>query len=128
MDRHSFLLILLPVLLAFPTSVTAQQFSADAVARDAETAFRAMMEAWDYDQRWRMWDMGSQSSQMSVSQNDFADQVRVSTIKPAAGKQVEGIRVYPQSATQASIQARSSLENHKYHRLRGDPPLTAIQI
>jgi hypothetical protein len=119
MDRRSFLFLLPSAVLTFnPAVVSAQQFSRAAVARDAETSFRHMMEAWAYDQHWRMWDMGTESSRMSVSQNDFADCLRLSTIKPAAGKQVEAVQVYPQSATRADIQARFSLEHHKRHRIR----------
>jgi hypothetical protein len=119
MDRRSFLLVLPSAVLTFhPALVSAQQFSPSAVARDAETAFRAMMEAWAYDQHWRMWEMGTESSRMSISQNDFADRLRLSTIKPAAGKQVEAIQVYAESGTQANINARFSLEHHKQHRIR----------
>jgi hypothetical protein len=129
MGRRSLLFLLSSAALTFhPAVVKAQQFSRAAVARDAETAFRAMMEAWAYDQHWRMWEMGTESSRMSISQNDFADRLRLSTIKPAAGKQVEAIQVDAQSATRAAVQARFSLEHHRQHRIRAFTLSTAAAL
>jgi hypothetical protein len=112
------LLLLMPALVLLAPLSFAAEFDPAPVARDVETAFRAMMEAWAYDQHWRMWETGTESSRTSVGQNDFADRLRVSTIKPAAGKQVEAIQVFAQSATRADIQARFSLEHHKQRRIR----------
>ena len=117
MTRRLLPLLILVMVLAAPLSFAAE-FDPAPVARDAETAFRNMMEAWAYDQHWHMWEMGTESSRMSISQNEFADRLRVSAIKPAAGKQVEAIQVSPQSATRADIQARFSLEHHKQQRIR----------
>jgi hypothetical protein len=112
------LLLLIPALVLLAPLGFAAEFDPAPVARDAEAAFRNLMEAWAYDQHWRMWEMGTESSRMSVGQNDFADRLRVSTIKPAAGKQVEALQVVAHSPTQAVIQARFSLEHHKQRRIR----------
>jgi len=117
-SRQAWVLVLGLLLLAFPTKSSAAPFDAFIVSRDAETTFRNFMEAWAYDQHWTMWEMGNEASRMAWSQNDFGDRVRVSRIKPAAGKQVEEIRVYPRSASYAEIFVRFSLENHFQQRIR----------
>jgi hypothetical protein len=117
MTTRRLLSLLLAVLLAAPFCFAAE-FDPDPVVRDVETGFRAFMEHWGYDQHWSMWELGTGSSRTTVSQREFADRIRMSTIKPAAGKQVEAIQVFPQSATRADLQVRFSLEHHKQHRIR----------
>ena len=111
-------LVLGLLLLVVPGQSPAAPFDAYIVSRDAEATFRNFMEAWAYDQHWTMWEMGNHASRMAWSQNDFGDRLRVSRIKPAAGKQVEEIRVYPKSASYAEIVVRFSLENHVQQRIR----------
>jgi hypothetical protein len=99
------------LLLAAPASAQRADFDSEVVARDAEAAFRAFMEAWAYDQHWRMWEMGTEDSQARIGQNEFANRLRLKGIKPAAGKQVEAIEVYPQSARRVEMDVRFTLEN-----------------
>lgn len=94
-----------------PNSSATTDASLEAAAQDAETAFRAFMEAWAYDQHWRMWEMGTEDSQARIGQNEFADRLRLKGIKPAAGKQVEAIEVYPQSARRVEMDVRFTLES-----------------
>jgi len=115
--RWGWLLVLGFLFLAVPGESVAP-FDAFIVARDAETAFRNFMEFWAYDQHWRMWEMGNEASRIAWKQNEFTDRMRRSGINPAAGKQVEEIRVYPESEYQAEIFVRFSLENHLLRRIR----------
>jgi hypothetical protein len=85
----------------------------EAVAQEAEAAFRSAMEAWAYDEFWRLWDMGSSASRRALSQGDFTDRMRAGTTRPAAGKQVEAIRVTPQSPDLAMIYVRFGLEDRR---------------
>ncbi len=110
------LMSLIAVALAFPISTPAEEFSPDTVALEAETEFRNLMEAWAYDQHWRMWEMGTEASRKAISQTDFSDRMRQSNITPAAGKQVEAIKVYPHSANNADVYARFTLENNLLRR------------
>jgi hypothetical protein len=117
-SRPVWVLVLGLKLLAFQTITSAAPFDAFIVSRDAAATFRSFMEAWAYDQHWTMWEMGNEASRMAWSQNAFAEQVRLSRIRPAAGKQVEEIHVYPQSASYAEIVVRFSLEHHLQQRIR----------
>jgi hypothetical protein len=74
------------------------------------------MEAWAYDQHWKMWEMGTEGSQFSIAQNDFGDRMRLAGIKPAAGKQVEAIRVSLQAPGSALVSVRFTLVT-RAHRL-----------
>ncbi len=94
-----------------PNSGATDDASLEVAARDAETAFRAFMEAWAYDQHWRMWEMGTEASRKGIGQNEFADRLRASKIKPAAGKQVEALEADPHSARYVELDVRFSLEN-----------------
>jgi hypothetical protein len=85
----------------------------EAVAQEAEAAFRSAMEAWAYDEFWRLWDMGSSASRAALSQADFTDRMRAGTTRPAAGKQVEAIRVTAQSPDVAMVYARFGLEDRR---------------
>jgi len=116
--RRVLFLVLGLLFLAFPGYSPAAPFDAHIVSRDAETALRNFMECWAYDQHWRMWEAGNEASRIAWAQNEFADRVRRTGIKPAAGKQVEEIRVYPKSEYHAEIFVRFSLENHPLHRIR----------
>lgn len=80
------------------------------VAQQAESAFRSAMEAWAYDEYWRLWDMGTRATRAAISQGDFTDRMRTGTTRPAAGKQVEAIQVVPESPDTAVAYVRFGLE------------------
>jgi hypothetical protein len=94
-----------------PDSGPTTDASLEAAAQDAETAFRAFMEAWAYEQHWRMWEMGTEASRRDIGQNEFADRLRASKIKPAAGEQVEALEADPHSERYVELDVRFSLEN-----------------
>jgi hypothetical protein len=116
--RRFLFVVLAPLLLAFPAYAPAAPFDASIVERDAEISLRTFMERWAYDQHWMMWEMGNSASRIAWSQNEFAERIRRTGIKPAAGKQVEEIRIYPKSEYHAEIFVRFSLENHPLNRIR----------
>jgi len=118
MARSPWLVLAALIFAAAPASSQTAQAAREAVVRDAERAVRAMMEAWAYDEHWKMWEMGTEKSQAGISQHDFADELRLRMVKPAAGKQVEGLRVQPRSEWEAQAVVRFSLENHKTHRIQ----------
>ena len=118
MYRTFWLVLAALMFAASPASSQNVASSSEIVARDVESALRAAMEAWAYDQHWKMWEMGTQASQISNPQRDFAEEMRLRMIKPAAGKQIEGLRVQPRSEWEAQAVVRFSLENHKTHRIQ----------
>jgi hypothetical protein len=94
-----------------PNSRAATDASLDAAAREAETAFRAFMEAWAYAQHWQMWEMGTEDSRSAIDQNAFAARLRASKIEPAAGKQVVALEADPHSERYVEIEVQFTLEN-----------------
>lgn len=99
--------------LVLPDTTEGGPATPEAVAQEAEAAFRSAMEAWAYDEFWRLWDMGSSASRAALSQADFTDRMRAGTTRPAAGKQVEAIRVTAQSPDVAMVYARFGLEDRR---------------
>jgi hypothetical protein len=87
--------------------------SPEQIVRDAESAFRNIMEAWAYDQHWKMWEMGTRGSQFGITQNDFGTRMRLAQLKPAAGKQVEALQVFPEAPGRATVSVRFTLENRR---------------
>ena len=71
------------------------------------------MEAWAYDEFWRLWDLGSIASRAALSQADFTDRMRAGTTRPAAGRQVEMIQVELQSPGLAVVYAQFGLEDKR---------------
>ncbi len=85
----------------------------EAAAQEAEATFRSAMEAWAYDEFWRLWDLGSIASRAAVSRGDFTERMRAGTTRPAAGRQVEAIHVELQSLDLAVVYARLGLEDKR---------------
>ncbi len=83
------------------------------VAQEAEMAFRSAMQAWAYDEYWRLWDMGSSASRAVLSREQFTERMQSGTSRPAAGKQVEAIRVVSTSPDSATVQVRFGLEDKR---------------
>jgi NTF2-like N-terminal transpeptidase domain len=94
-----------------PNSGAATAASLEAAAREAETAFRAFMEAWAYAQHWQMWEMGTEDSRSAIDQNAFAARLRASKIEPAAGKQVVSLEADPHSERYVELEVQFTLEN-----------------
>lgn len=94
-----------------PNSGATTDASLEAAAREAETAFRAFMEAWAYAQHWQMWEMGTEDSRKAIGQNAFADRLRASKIEPVAGKQVVALEADPHSQRYVELEVQFSLEN-----------------
>ncbi len=108
----TFFLIGVGVLLLQDAVLTAD-WTPQQVAQEAETAFRSAMEAWAYDQYWRLWDMGSSASRAALSREQFSERMQSGNSRPAAGKQVEAIRVVSRSPDSATVQVRFGLEDKR---------------
>jgi hypothetical protein len=85
----------------------------EAAAQEAEATFRTAMEAWAYDEFWRLWDLGSSASRAALPQGDFTDRMRAGTTRPAAGRRVEAIQVALRSSDLAVVYARFGLEDKR---------------
>jgi hypothetical protein len=83
------------------------------VSQEAEAGFRSAMEAWAYEEYWRLWDMGARTSRAALSQGDFTERMRAGTTRPAAGKQVEAIQAIPTSPDAAVVYVRFGLEDKR---------------
>ena len=83
------------------------------MAQEAEATFRSAMEAWAYDEFWRLWDLGSTASRAALPQGDFTDRMRAGTTRIAAGKQVEAIEVALRSSDLVVVYARFGLEDKR---------------
>ncbi len=84
-----------------------------AVAQEAEAAFRSAMQAWTYEEYWRLWDMGSSASRAALSREDFTERMRRGNTRPAAGKQVEAVQVISSSPTSALVAVKFGLEDKR---------------
>ena len=112
MARHAHMVGVSLILLGVAWVAHAQVPSTEQTVRDAETAFRTVMEAWAYDQHWKMWELGTRGSQFGITQNDFGTRMRLAQLKPAAGKQVEALQVFPE-APGATVSVRFTLETRR---------------
>ena len=79
------------------------------VAQQAEWAFRSAMQAWAYEQYWRLWDMGSRASRAALSREDFTERMRRGNTRPAAGRQVEALAVTSNSPDSARLDVQFGL-------------------
>ncbi|HWU40367.1 MAG TPA: hypothetical protein VN203_22190 [Candidatus Acidoferrum sp.] len=80
-------------------------------AQEAEAALKSAMEAWAYEQYWRLWDMGSKASRSALTQEEFTQRMRSGNARPAAGRQVEAIQVVSTLPESALLQVRFGLED-----------------
>jgi hypothetical protein len=83
------------------------------VAQEAEAAFRSAMQAWAYEEYWRLWDMGSSASRAALSRDEFTERMRRGNTRPAAGKQVEDIEVASRSPDSALVAVKFGLEDKR---------------
>jgi hypothetical protein len=81
------------------------------VAQETEAAFRSAMQAWAYEEYWRLWDMGSRASRAALSREEFTARMRRGNTRPAAGKQVETLAVTSSSPDSALLDVRFGLED-----------------
>jgi hypothetical protein len=51
------------------------------------------MEMWAYREFWRLWEVSTAESRVTMTQNDFAALMEKGSARPAAGRQVEDLRV-----------------------------------
>jgi len=83
------------------------------VAQQAEAALRSAMQAWAYEEYWRLWDMGSRASRAALSREEFTDRMRRGNTRPAAGRQVEDLAVSFSSPDSALLDVRFGLEDRR---------------
>lgn len=109
-------LALLPIvvgLLLLPDASLAAESTPEEVVRDAETGFRSAMEAWGYEEHWRLWEMGTSLSRLALSREEFTDRMRRGNTRPAAGKQAEAIQVIPTQPDSVLAYVRFGLEDKR---------------
>ena len=99
--------------LLLRTAAPAADWTPQQAAQEAETAFRSAMQAWAYDEYWRLWDMGSRASRAVLSREQFTERMQNGTSRPAAGKQVEAIQVASISPDSGTVQVRFGLEDKR---------------
>jgi hypothetical protein len=51
------------------------------------------MEMWAYREFWRLWELSTGESRVTMTQNDFATLTEKGSARPAARRQVEDLRV-----------------------------------
>lgn len=93
-------------------SVTAET-SPEGIAQEIELAFRSAMEAWAYEEYWRLWEMGTRTSRSALPREDFTDRMRRGNTHPAAGKQIEMIRVLSRQPRSATVYVRFGVEDRR---------------
>jgi hypothetical protein len=69
------------------------------------------MQAWAYEEYWRLWDMGTKASRAALSREDFTDRMRRGNTRPAAGRQVEALAVTSNSPESALLDVQFGLED-----------------
>jgi hypothetical protein len=94
-----------------PTVAVAAQPPAEIVSRDVEAAFRSAMEMWAYREFWRLWEVSTSQSRFTTTQQEFAALMERGNTRPAAGRQIEDLRITPTSAETALVLARVGLED-----------------
>jgi hypothetical protein len=99
--------------LLLPGASLAADSTPEEVAQEAEAEFRSAMQAWAYEEYWRLWDMGSSASRAALSREEFTDRMRRGNSRPAAGKQVEAIQVTSSSPDSALVAVRFGLEDRR---------------
>jgi hypothetical protein len=80
-----------------------------------EAAFREAMELWAYRQFWRLWEVSTSEGRFAVTQSDFAALMERGGARPAAGRQVEDLKISPTSPQTALVVARIGLEDRPSH-------------
>lgn len=79
----------------------------------AEAAFRSAMQAWAYEEYWRLWEMGTRASRSALPVQDFTDRLRRGNARLAAGKQVEELEATSNSPDSALIYVKFGLEDRR---------------
>jgi hypothetical protein len=85
----------------------------EAMAQEAESTFRSAMEAWAYEEYWRLWDMGTRISRSALPREDFTDRMRRGNTHPAAGKRIEMIQVLSTQPKSATVYVRFGVEDRR---------------
>jgi hypothetical protein len=112
--RRVLLLFLIGVgLLIQPGASLSAALTPQEGAQEAEAAFRSAMEAWAYEEFWRLWDMGSNASRSALSREAFTEKLRNGNARPAAGRQVEAVQVLSSFPDSAVLQVRFGLEDKR---------------
>ena len=109
----------LPILilvLAVPSHTTPAESPAEIVSSQVESAFRSAMEAWAYEQYWKLWEMGTNLERLRVTQNDFSDRMRAGLTRPVAGRQIEAMAVQVNSLESAMVLARITIDRRHLQR------------
>lgn len=118
MGRTGTATLALCVSLLWPTVVSPAEAPADAIPQDVEAAFRGAMEMWAYREFWHLWEVSTSESRFPLTQNDFAALMEKGSTRPAAGRQVEDLRISVTSPQTALVVARIGLEDPQTNTTR----------
>lgn len=94
-----------------PAVGSSEEKPAEVLAPGVEAAFRGTMEIWAYREFWRLWEVSMAESRVTMTQNDFAALMEKGTVRPAAGRQAEDLRVSVTSPQTAMVVAQIGLED-----------------
>ena len=100
-------------ILILPRAALTAESTWQEVGQQAEAEFRSAMEAWAYEEYWRLWDMGSNASRAALSREEFTERMRRGNSRPAAGKQVEAAQMISGSPDSAVLQVSFGLEDKR---------------
>ncbi len=118
MGRTGTATLALCLSLMWPTVESSAESPADAIPQHVEAAFRGAMEMWAYREFWHLWEVSTGESRFPLTQNDFATLMEKGSTRPAAGRQVEDLRISVTSPQTALVVARIGLEDPQTNTTR----------
>jgi len=112
--------------VALVSSVAAAYPQTQDVPQDpavAERAFRNAIDAWAYNQYWRLYAMGSKESQARLAEKEFVEQMERGSSAPGIGLEILDVRI---AGSHALIVARLQMEYRFVSpHTRNRPPFAA---
>ena len=113
MWRAMMTVVLVVVALGLQGAPVTAETSQEEMTQEVEWAFRSAMEAWAYEEYWRLWEMGTRTSRSALPREDFTDRMRRGNTHPAAGKQIEMIQVLSTQHNSATVYVRFGVEDRR---------------
>lgn len=103
--------LVLSVVIVPPSAGESPYTPGNVASPDVEVAFREAIEMWAYREFWRLWDVSTGESRFYYTQDEFATLMERGNTRPAAGRQVEDLRISVTSPQSALVVARIGLED-----------------
>jgi len=90
-------------------------------SQDVDLAFRAAVNAWAYNEYWRLYGMGTRDSRAALSEKDFVLQMEQGVRRPGIGVEIVDVHI---RGVYAVIRAKVRMEYGRYvHERIGNRPL-----